>query len=80
MDDRSIRLDTLDLLQVATPQFTIHAKRNRSQRCTDASPETALRFSANSVRHYQNRETFLILLLWLCCLWEVGAVFARLFL
>lgn len=81
MENGSTRLATLDSLpQVEMPQLARQAEWNRLRRCAIGSAQTALTLSANSIRHDQNRETFLIRILWLCCVWGVAAAYARVFL
>ena len=80
MQDGTIRLATLDLLKSETSKLATEAKQNRSPCRTRTSPKTALRHFGHSPRHVHNQEAFLILLLWLRCLWEVGVAFANVFL
>jgi len=78
MENGSMQLTAVDLLERAAPAMQSH--RNHQSTAANGPPETALRLCADSARQDQNREIFLILLLWLCCLGEVGAAFGRLFL
>ena len=78
MENGSMQLMAVDLLEHAAPATQSH--RNYQWPGANRPPKTALRLCANSVRQDHNREIFLILLLWLCSLWEVGAAFGRLFL
>ena len=78
MENGSMQLTAVDLLQPAAPVTQLH--RNRQSVGASRSSENALRLWANSVGHDQNGEMFAILLLWLCGPWVVGAALVRLFL
>jgi hypothetical protein len=80
MENRNIQLSALDLLQTPAPQPAIKSHRHRLTPGANRSSATALRLRANSVRRDQTLEISLLLLLWLCCLWGVGAAFGNLFL
>jgi hypothetical protein len=80
MENRNIQLTALDLLKAPAPQPAIRSHRHRRTRGANRSSAAALRLWANSVRRDQTLEISLLLLLWLCYLWGVGAAFGHLFL
>ena len=77
MDNESIKLGALDLIRSGMPEFATPLKRDQGSCCANRSPEKALQISITSAWQDANRETHVILLLWLCCLWQISAAFIR---